>query len=102
MMKSMSKINITNLVRPELRTGSAMVSKPPSPEGTMGNTFGAVVLSLPNDDWMLLEEEEWNEGFQVTSQSWDSLDHQKGLGYDTWGCVLQLAIEDIPTIWIRS
>ena len=50
MMKTMSKINITNLVRPELRTGSAMVSKPPSPEGTMGNTFGAVVLSLPNDD----------------------------------------------------
>ena len=40
-----------------------MVSKPPNPCVTMGNTMGAGVSSLPNYDGMLLEEE-WNELFR--------------------------------------
>ena len=39
-----------------------MVSKPHSPE-VMGNTSDARVSNLSNDDWILLEEEEWNELF---------------------------------------
>ena len=59
----MSKINVTNLGRPNLPTGSVMVSNPPGPEVTMGNNFGAGVSSLPNGDQNLLEKEEWNELF---------------------------------------
>ena len=40
-----------------------MVSKPPNPCVTMGNTMGDGVSSLPNYDGMLLEEE-WNELFR--------------------------------------
>ena len=79
MMKTMSKINIANLGRPELPTGSAIVSKSPSADGTMDNTSGAGVSTLPNDDRMFLEEEECNcleiveslqtlKAFQMTSQ----------------------------------
>ena len=64
MVKILSKINITNMGRPVEPTRSAMVSKPPGPEVTIGNTSGAEVPSLPNDDRMLLEEEEWNELFE--------------------------------------
>ena len=49
MMKIMTKSNITNLGRPELPTGSVMVSKPHSPE-VMGNTSDASVSNLSNDD----------------------------------------------------
>ena len=59
----MSKINITNLGRPELSIGSVMVSMSPSPEVSMGNTSGAVISSFPNDDQMFLEEEAWNKLF---------------------------------------
>ena len=56
-----------------------MVSKHPDPDVTMGNTVGAGVLSLPNYDGMLLEEESKElfeiveslqtlKYFQVTSQ----------------------------------
>ena len=59
----MSKINITNLRRPELPTGTVMVSASPGPNGTVGNTSGAGVLSLPINVTTLLEEEQWNELF---------------------------------------
>ena len=71
---------ITNLGRPEVPMGSAMLSKAPGTETAMGNTSNAGVSSLSNEDQMLLEEEKWNElfrnsikftkyeGFQVTSQ----------------------------------
>ena len=63
-MKIMSKINITNLGRPELSIGSVMVSMSPGPEVTMGNTSGAVISSFPNDDdQMFLKEEAWNKLF---------------------------------------
>ena len=64
MVKMMSKINITNMERPVQPTRSAMVLKPPGPEVTIGKASGAGVPSLPNDDRMLLEEEEWNELFE--------------------------------------
>ena len=69
----MPKINITNLGRPELRTESALVSEAPSPESTIGNTSAAGVLIWPNDDWILLEEEEWNEGFSSDESGLEQL-----------------------------
>ena len=63
MIKIVSKLNIANLVRPELPSGSAMTFKPPDLEVTMGNTSGVGYRVFSNDDRMLLEEEEWNELF---------------------------------------
>ena len=51
---------MSNLGRPKLPTGSAMVSEAPCSEVTMGNTYSAGVSSLPNDKRMLLEEKECN------------------------------------------
>ena len=42
-MKIMSKMNITNPGKSELPKGSAMVSDPPIPKGTIGNTSGVGV-----------------------------------------------------------
>ena len=53
----MSKINITNLGRPDLPKGNAKVFEPPCSEVTVDNTPGTGVSSLPNDDRMLFEEE---------------------------------------------
>ena len=55
---------ITNLGRPEVPMGSAMLSKAPGTETAMGNTSNAGVSSLSNEDQMLLEEEKWNELFR--------------------------------------
>ena len=62
MMKIMSK-NITNLGRPERPMGSVMISEAHCPEVTVGNTSGAGVLNLLNNDQIWLKEEEWNELF---------------------------------------
>ena len=48
MVKIMPKINITNMGRPVQPTRSAMVSKTPGPEVTIGNTSGAGAPSLPS------------------------------------------------------
>ena len=63
MMKIMLKIDITHLGRPELRTGSGIISESPTAEVTIGSTSGAEVSSLPNDNRMLLEGEQRNELF---------------------------------------
>ena len=63
LMKLMSKINITNLGRPDLPKGNAKVFEPPCSEVTVDNTPGTGVSSLPNDDRMLLEEEKWSKIF---------------------------------------
>ena len=49
-MKTISNTDITNLGRPELPMRSAMVSEPKSVEVTMGNTVGAGISGLTNDD----------------------------------------------------
>ena len=50
MMNIMSNISIQDLGRPVLPTGGATVSEPPGPGVIVGNTPGAGVLSLPNDE----------------------------------------------------
>ena len=50
MMNKMSNISIQDLGRPVLPTGGATVSEPPGPGVIVGNTPGAGVLSLPNDE----------------------------------------------------
>ena len=34
----------------------------------MGNTVGAGISGLTNDDWILLEVEEWNELFENSTE----------------------------------
>ena len=72
MIKIMSKINITNLRRPELPMESMMVSEPRDPEVNLGNTSSTGVSSLYNNDSLLLEEE-WNELFK-NSREFTSFD----------------------------
>ena len=55
MIKIMSKINITNLGRPELPMGSVMISELPGPKITVNNTSAVRVSSFPSNDQMLLE-----------------------------------------------
>ena len=61
MMKTMSRNNIKYLGKSEQPTGNTMVFVVPSPEATVGSTSGAGASRLPNNDWMLLEEEKGNE-----------------------------------------
>ena len=60
----MSNEYLSDMVMPELlKSESSMVSEPPSPEVTVGNTSGTGVSSLPNSERMVLSEEQWNELF---------------------------------------
>ena len=60
----MSNEYLSDMVMPELlKSESSMVSEPPSPEVTVGNTSGTGVSSLPNSERMVLNEEQWNELF---------------------------------------
>ena len=68
MMKITSKINITNLRRPELPMESMMVSEPRDPEVNLGNTSSTGVSSLYSNDSLLLEEE-WNELFKNSRET---------------------------------